>query len=124
MPEGAIKKDGPSAGVAVATALVSLCREKPIEHTVAMTGEVTLRGKVLPVGGIKDKVLAALRAGIKTVVLPKRNEKDMEEVPDYAKEHLEFRFADKVGDIMPIAFGEEGGEEEGAETGEKVGTES
>jgi len=130
VPAGAIKKDGPSAGVAVATALVSLCRDKPVEHTVAMSGEVTLRGKVLPVGGIKDKVLAALRAGIETVVLPKRNEKDMEEVPDYAKNHIDFRFVEKVDQIMPVAFDEEdeatdeAEEDSGSEDEEKVHAET
>jgi len=104
VPAGAIPKDGPSAGVTIAMALVSLCRNRRIRPSVAMSGEVTLRGKVLPVGGIKDKVLAARRAGIETVALPVQNQKDMADVPDYARDRLKFEFVDKVEDIMPIAF--------------------
>jgi len=104
VPAGAIPKDGPSAGVTIAVALVSLCRGSRVKPTVAMTGEVTLRGKVLAVGGIKDKVLAARRAGIEHVVLPRRNEKDMSQVPDYAREGLQFTFVDSVEDMMPVVF--------------------
>ena len=104
VPAGAIPKDGPSAGVTIAVALISLCRGSRVRSSVAMTGEVTLRGKVLPVGGIKGKVLAARRAGIEQVVLPKRNEKDMSLVPDYARKGLQFTFVDSVEDIMPVVF--------------------
>jgi len=104
VPAGAIPKDGPSAGVTMATALVSLCTGRPVKHDVAMTGEITLQGKVLPVGGIKEKVLAATRAGIGTVIMPARNEKDLADVPEYAKEKLEFVFAEKVDDIVKVAL--------------------
>ncbi len=104
VPAGAIPKDGPSAGVTMAVALASACTGRKVRHDVAMTGEITLRGKVLPVGGIKEKVLAASRAGIKTVILPERNEKDLPDVPEYAAQHLEFLTVDKVGDILPLAL--------------------
>lgn len=106
VPAGAIPKDGPSAGVTIAMALVSLCTGRKVRHNVAMTGEITLRGKVLPVGGIKEKVLAAGRAGIDTIVLPERNEKDLFDVPDYAKEKLTFVPVDKVGDMLSVALEE------------------
>ncbi|HLE17584.1 MAG TPA: endopeptidase La, partial [Syntrophales bacterium] len=94
IPAGAIPKDGPSAGVTMAMALVSLLKEIPILSHVAMTGEITLRGRILPVGGIKEKVLAAKRAGITTVILPKRNEKDLVEVPENAKKEMNFIFVE------------------------------
>ena len=104
VPAGAIPKDGPSAGVTMFTALTSLLTRRPIRNDVAMTGEITLRGTVLPVGGIKEKVLAARRAGIHTVILPKKNEKDLEDVPDNAKKDLEFRFIQKIDEIIPLAL--------------------
>jgi ATP-dependent Lon protease len=104
VPAGAIPKDGPSAGVTMGLALISLCTDRLIRHDVAMTGEITLRGKVLPVGGIKEKAIAAKRAGIKTLVLPEQNRKDLPDVPKYAKDVLEFRFVDKMGEIIPIAL--------------------
>lgn len=104
VPAGAIPKDGPSAGVAIFTALVSLLTNKPVNSQAAMTGEITLRGRILPVGGIKAKVLAASRAGIKTIILPKRNEKDMEEIPDDIKKGLEFKFLTRMEEVIPIAF--------------------
>jgi ATP-dependent Lon protease len=100
VPAGAIPKDGPSAGVTMAVALVSAATERPVVKETAMTGEITLRGKVLPVGGIKEKVLAAHRAGVKKVILPEENEKDLEEVPDFVKDDVEFSFVTDVNDIM------------------------
>lgn len=105
VPAGAIPKDGPSAGVTMFTALTSLLTKRPIRNDVAMTGEITLRGTVLPVGGIKEKVLAARRAGIHTVILPKKNEKDLEEVPENAKKDLSFQFVQKMDEIIPLALG-------------------
>jgi ATP-dependent Lon protease len=105
VPAGATPKDGPSAGVAMFLALVSLLSGKPVRSDVAMTGEISLRGLVLPIGGVKEKTLAALRAGIKTVMLPKRNEKDLEDVPAEAREKLEFVFLDKVEEAVKAALG-------------------
>jgi len=105
IPAGAIPKDGPSAGVTMAMALISLLKEIPVLSHVAMTGEITLRGRVLPVGGIKEKVLAAKRAGITTVILPKRNEKDLVEVPENAKKEMNFIFVEKVDEMLPVVFG-------------------
>lgn len=102
-PAGAIPKDGPSAGVAIATCIASVMGERPIRHDVAMTGEITLRGKVLSVGGIKEKVMAAQRANIKTVVLPEGNRKDLTEVPDEVKTGLNFIFAERVEDVWKEA---------------------
>ena len=107
VPAGAIPKDGPSAGVAIFVALVSLLTEKPVDPELAMTGEITLRGKVIPVGGIKEKVIAAKRAGIKRVILPQWNKKDLVDVPDYIKESLKFHFIDNVDEAIEIAFGED-----------------
>ncbi len=104
VPAGAIPKDGPSAGVTMATALASLLTGKAVRHDVAMTGEVTLRGRVLPIGGLKEKILAAKRAGMKTVVLPKRNEKDLEEVPRHVQRGLELVFADHMDTVLAAAF--------------------
>ncbi|HXM82950.1 MAG TPA: endopeptidase La [Burkholderiales bacterium] len=106
VPAGATPKDGPSAGVAMFLALVSLLVDLPIRSDVAMTGEISLRGLVLPIGGVKEKTLAALRAGIKTVMLPKRNEKDLEDVPAEARQKLEFVYLDKVEDAIKTAIGE------------------
>jgi len=104
VPAGAVPKDGPSAGVAMFTALTSLISNKPVRWDVAMTGEVTLRGLVLPVGGIKEKVLAARRAGIRAVILPERNRKDLVDVPDEAKQKMEFHFARTVDDVLDVAL--------------------
>jgi ATP-dependent Lon protease len=98
-PAGAIPKDGPSAGVAIATCIASVMGERPVRHDVAMTGEITLRGKVLSVGGIKEKVMAAHRANIKKVVLPEGNRKDIQEVPEETRAALEFVFAERVEDV-------------------------
>ena len=107
IPAGAIPKDGPSAGVTMASAIASLLTGKRMRSDTAMTGEITLRGKVLPVGGIKEKVLAAARAGIKRVVLPKNNAKDIEEVPAASKEKLEFIFAETMDDVLRNVFVED-----------------
>ncbi len=105
VPAGATPKDGPSAGVAMFLALYSLLTNKPIRSDVAMTGEISLRGLVMPIGGLKEKSLAALRAGIKTVMVPRRNEKDLEDIPADAKAKLEFVFLDKVEDAIKTAIG-------------------
>jgi ATP-dependent Lon protease len=104
-PAGAIPKDGPSAGVAILTSLVSLLTNRPVERQVAMTGEISLRGLVLPVGGIKEKTVAAARAGIRTVVLPARNRKDLEDIPPSARQALEIIWAERVEDVLQVAFG-------------------
>jgi len=104
VPAGAIPKDGPSAGVTMLTALVSLLTNRKIHKDLAMTGEITLRGQVLPVGGIKEKVLAAHRAGIKTVIMPKENEKDLVDIPDKVKQDIRFHFVDKMMDVLKLAL--------------------
>jgi len=104
IPEGAIPKDGPSAGVAMLTSLVSLMTGRLVKKRLAMSGEITLRGEVLPVGGIKEKVIAAHRSGIKKIILPLWNQKDMEDVPDYIKDSIEFHFADKMKDVLELAL--------------------
>jgi ATP-dependent Lon protease len=106
VPAGAVPKDGPSAGVTMTTALTSLATGRPVRNDLAMTGEITLRGKVLPVGGIREKVLAAHRAGIETVILPARNERDLEDVPEELRGEMEFVFADSAEDVVPLALGE------------------
>jgi ATP-dependent Lon protease len=98
VPEGATPKDGPSAGVAMVTSIVSVLTKIPVRASLAMTGEITLRGRVLPIGGLKEKLLAALRGGIKTVLIPKENEKDLAEIPDNVKKALE---------IVPVAMVDE-----------------
>ena len=103
-PAGAIPKDGPSAGVAIATCIASVMGERPVRHDVAMTGEITLRGKVLSVGGIREKVMAAQRANIQLVVLPEGNRKDLQEVPEETKENLQFVFAERVEDVWKQAL--------------------
>lgn len=104
VPEGAIPKDGPSAGVTIATALVSICTNQPIRRDLAMTGEITLRGDVLPIGGIKEKVLAARRASIRKVILPEPNRKDVEELPNFARSDMEFIYVNSVEEVVKNAL--------------------
>ena len=104
VPAGGVPKDGPSAGVAMATALASLLTHKPVRHDVAMTGEITLRGLVLPIGGVKEKVLAARRAGIDTVILPERNRKDLVDIPEEIRKELNFKFVKRIGDVLSAAM--------------------
>ena len=104
VPAGAVPKDGPSAGVTMATALASLLTGRAVKSNVAMTGEITLRGKVLPVGGIKAKVLAAHRSGLDTVILPQRNEQDLDELPEEVRETLRFILVSTVDDVLDAAL--------------------
>jgi ATP-dependent Lon protease len=104
VPAGAIPKDGPSAGVAMVTALCSLLSARPVRSDVAMTGEITLTGLVLPIGGLKEKALAAQRGGIKTVIAPRQNEADIEEIPAHLRETLHFVFASVVGEVLEAAL--------------------
>jgi ATP-dependent Lon protease len=104
LPAGAIPKDGPSAGVAMFLAVASLLSGRTVRHDIAMTGEISLRGLVLPIGGVKEKTLAALRAGIDTVLLPKRNQKDLEEIPEHARQKLKFVWLENVDDALAAAF--------------------
>ena len=106
VPEGATPKDGPSAGVTIATALVSLAINRPVAADLAMTGELSLNGRVLPVGGIKEKVIAARRAGVHTIILPNDNRRDFDELPDYLKKDLEPHFATNFTDVLHVAFQE------------------
>ncbi|MEI9475238.1 MAG: endopeptidase La [Deltaproteobacteria bacterium] len=107
VPAGAIPKDGPSAGITMLTALVSLLTNKPVRNDVAMTGEITLRGLVLPVGGVKEKVLAAMRAGIRTIILPKKNEKDLEEIPERIRNEMTFKFIQRMDEAVEFALRKE-----------------
>jgi ATP-dependent Lon protease len=104
VPAGGIPKDGPSAGLTIFLALTSLFTKRPVKSDVAMTGEITLRGLVLPVGGIKEKVLAAKRAGIRTIILPKKNEKDLEEIPERIKKEMDFKFIQKMDEAINMAL--------------------
>jgi ATP-dependent Lon protease len=104
VPAGAVPKDGPSAGITIATAIASLVRDEPVAEDVAMTGEITLTGQVLPIGGVREKVLAAQRYGIKRVVLPHDNEPDLDELPEETRKELEFILADSIEDVFAVAF--------------------
>jgi ATP-dependent Lon protease len=104
VPAGAVPKDGPSAGVTMVTALASLLAGRSVKPTVGMTGEVTLQGRVLPIGGVKQKVLAAHRAGLKEVILPKRNEGDLDDVPEQVREEIEFHLAESVDEVLAVAL--------------------
>jgi len=104
VPAGAVPKDGPSAGVTIATAIASALTKRPVRRDVAMTGEITLRGKVLPVGGIKEKVLAAHRAGIKVIILPEENENDLDDIPEKVRSEMEFHFVRHADDVIRLAM--------------------
>jgi len=104
VPAGAIPKDGPSAGVTMATALVSALSRRPVRHDLAMTGEVTLRGRVLPIGGVKEKVLGAVRAGIHTIVLPKENEPDLDDLPEDVRKSLDVHLVEELGEVLSLAL--------------------
>jgi ATP-dependent Lon protease len=104
LPAGAIPKDGPSAGITLTLAIASVLSGRPVRREVAMTGEVTLRGKVLEIGGVKEKVLAAYRAGIRQIILPKSNEKDLRDVPDEVKEHMAFTFVERMDEVLHLAL--------------------
>jgi len=104
VPGGAIPKDGPSAGVTMAAALTSLLTGRKPKPRVGMTGEITLRGQVMPIGGVKEKCLAARRAGLETVILPKRNEVDLEDLPEELRRDLKFVFVDRVSDVIAAAL--------------------
>src|SRR5262249_54131790 len=104
VPSGAVPKDGPSAGVAMFTAIASLFSDTPVRSDVAMTGEISLRGLVLPIGGLKEKTLAAVRAGISNVIIPKLNEKDLTELPEEVKQRLKFTAAETVDEVLAVAL--------------------
>ena len=104
LPAGAIPKDGPSAGITVTLAIASVLAERPVRRDVAMTGEVTLRGKVLEVGGVKEKVMAAYRAGLRECILPKSNEKDLREIPDEVRANMNFTFASSMDEVFRLAL--------------------
>ena len=120
VPAGAIPKDGPSAGVGMFTSIVSLLSGKPVKSKVAMTGEITLRGNVLPIGGVKEKVTAAHRSGIKTIILPDHNRKDLEDIPEHIKKDLEFHFAKEMMDVIDVAIPELKGKKKTRNTSSKV----
>ncbi len=120
VPAGAIPKDGPSAGVTMVTALVSLLTNRPVRADVGMTGEITLRGQVLPIGGVKQKILAAHRAGLKTIILPQRNEADLDDLPEDIRQELEFVLVEDIEQVLQTALRPAGGDQEQAGAAEKA----
>ena len=104
VPEGSIPKDGPSAGITMATAMASALTKRPVRKDVGMSGEITLRGRVLPIGGVREKVLAAYRIKLKTVIIPKKNEKDLVEIPRQARDSLDIQLAGSMDDVLSIAL--------------------
>ena len=109
MPEGAIPKDGPSAGITMVTAMVSALTKRPVKAGVAMTGEITLSGRVLPVGGIKEKMLAAHRYGVKTILLPQRNMQDLEEIPENVRAEMKFIPVKHMDEVLKLALEDKDG---------------
>jgi ATP-dependent Lon protease len=104
VPAGAVPKDGPSAGITMAVAIVSVASSKPVSDEVAMTGEITLSGQVLAIGGVREKVLAAQRVGVEKVILPRENEPDLEELPEESRKELEFVLVDSIDEVLEVAF--------------------
>jgi len=104
LPEGAIPKDGPSAGITIASALISAFAGRPVRHDVGMTGEITLRGRVLPVGGLKEKILAGQRAGLKTIIIPKRNKKDLADIPANVRRGLHIVLVEGMDEVLAEAL--------------------
>ena len=104
VPEGAIPKDGPSAGVTIATALISALSKRKVNRFVGMTGEITLNGRVLPIGGLKEKAIAASRSGLKEIVIPQENEKDVDDIPKEVRDKLTIHYATKLDDVLQIAL--------------------
>ena len=107
VPEGATPKDGPSAGTAIATALISAMTQRPVKKRIAMTGEITVRGRVLPIGGLKEKLLAAHRHGIREVVLPADNEKDLPDIPDNIRKEMKLHFVSSMDEVLKLALEKE-----------------
>jgi len=107
VPAGSVPKDGPSAGITIATALLSVLTGRPVDRSVAMTGEITLRGDILPIGGVKEKVLAARSAGVHSIVMPRLNERDLVEIPKALKEGLTFHLVDSVDEVLAVALAPE-----------------
>ena len=104
VPEGAIPKDGPSAGVTIATALVSSLSGKKVDRFIGMTGEITLKGRVLPIGGLKEKAIAAARSGLKQIIIPRGNEKDVDDIPKEVRDVLKIEFAETIDDVLKFAL--------------------
>jgi Lon-like ATP-dependent protease len=104
VPEGAVPKDGPSAGITIVTALISLAQNKPLKPDIAMTGEVSLTGKVLPVGGIKEKTIAAKRSNVKTIILPEENKKDFDDLPKFISDGLNVHFVSHYNEVYDLVF--------------------
>jgi ATP-dependent Lon protease len=120
VPAGAIPKDGPSAGITMATALVSAVSGRKVRHDVAMTGELTLTGRVLPIGGVKEKVLGAIRAGIHEIIVPVDNEADLEDIPEDVRAHITFHLAETLDEVMEVALADGKGGGNGSAPPKKV----